>query len=231
MNYPWRIYGGDFGGIPAWSKTGIAAHPGIYDRDLRAIRDTGSRVVRWWMFPDLRTGGIQIENGRLKAGKTLFADLREALRLAKKNDLKLVLCLFSFESFRPARKEGALKIRNLEDVLRDPRLRRDLMEEVIAPLARTAAQSPDSDALYAWDLINEPEWSLKGVDPVGGHPFYPLESVRPVSHAFMQEFLAQLAQTIRKEGATRITVGQSTPRWPQTWKALDLDFYQWHLYD
>ena len=96
INYPWKVYGGDFGGIKRWKKTGIATNYQTYDREFALIKNTGSRVVRWWMFPDLRGDGIRIEDGQVQAGPTLMNDVQAALKLAEKHDLYLVLCLFQY---------------------------------------------------------------------------------------------------------------------------------------
>ncbi|MCB1139654.1 MAG: hypothetical protein KDK23_12895 [Leptospiraceae bacterium] len=231
INYAWHTYGGDFGGIRGWNRPGVAAAPAIYDRELKAMANTGSRIVRWWMFPDLRGDGIQIRNGMVLPGPTLFADLEKALELAEKNDVYLVLCLFSFEAFAPSRQEGRVFIRNLQDLLRDPSLRYSLYANVIAGLARTAQRSPYSHRLFAWDLINEPEWALIGSSPGEDPSYVPLKSVQPISHGFMLEFLKEVAFVLRLHSKAQITVGQVAPRWKNSWKELNLDFYQWHLYD
>ncbi|MEQ8353653.1 MAG: hypothetical protein RH862_19410 [Leptospiraceae bacterium] len=57
-----------------------------------------------------------------------------------------------------------------------------------------------------------------------------MESVQPVNHEFMEEFLMDLARTIRGSSNAQITVGQVSPGWPRAWNRLELDFYQWHLY-
>ncbi len=230
INYPWKVYGGDFGGIKRWKKTGIATNYQTYDREFALIKNTGSRVVRWWMFPDLRGDGIRIEDGQVQAGPTLMNDVQAALKLAEKHDLYLVLCLFSFEAFAPERTDGGIRIRNLEDILADANLRESLLKNVIGPLARAIEQSPYGNRLLAFDLINEPEWALKGKNPYGDPVYYPLDSVRPVSHEFMEAFLLDLSYAIREHGSARITVGQAAPRWPRAWKKLNLDFYQWHIY-
>lgn len=87
INYAWHVYGGDFGGIKKWGRSGISHNPEIYDRALQDMANTGSRVIRWWMFPDLRGDGILIQNGKLQPGPDLFQDLRTALELAEKHDV------------------------------------------------------------------------------------------------------------------------------------------------
>lgn len=230
INYAWKTYGGDFGGIRKWKRFSVSENPNPYIQDFARMETTGSRIVRWWMFPDLRGDGIRIQDGTVRPGKTLFQDVQKALEIADQHNLYLVLCLFSFEAFASERMDGGIRIRNLEDILNNAVLRLSLLQNVIGPLARTVQESPYAHRLLAWDLINEPEWSVKGQNRYGDPPYYPLDSVRPVEHEFMEAFLMDLAHTIRQQGDARITVGQVAPRYRNAWSKVGLDFYQWHLY-
>ncbi|MCR9144839.1 MAG: hypothetical protein NXI24_21555 [bacterium] len=250
INYAWRVYGGDFGGILKWKQVGVAAS---YTRHLknfqRIKRETGAKHIRWWLWPDLRGDGIRFEKSiagpgtdskapgqTLRPGRTLFDDLDAALRLAHATDTRLILCLFSFEAFAPARRDGGLFVRNLEDVLRDAQTRESLMRNIIRPLSEFIARHPHGDRVFAYDLINEPEWSLRGRSPHGDPGYTPLDSVRPVSHEFMQEFLIEMARELRagsratSRRAPLLTIGQASPEWRHAWRDVPIDFDQWHLY-
>lgn len=232
INYAWRVYGGDFGGIARWKQKGVAATYSTHLNNFKRIkRETGARVVRWWLWPDLRGDGIRFEGHVVRPGQTLFDDVEAALRIAEATDIDLVLCLFSFEAFAPEHQNGGIRVRNLEDVLRNSESRATLLKNVIEPLARFVQRHPLRHRVFAYDLINEPEWSIKGRNRYGDPGYTPLESVRPVSHEFMEKFLIDLANAVRNANGPLLTIGQVSPAWPRAWSRLQLDFYQWHLYD
>mgnify|MGYP001796993546 CR=1 FL=1 len=109
-----------------------------------------------------------------------------------------------------------------------------LMQKIIRPLAEFISQHPNGERVFAYDLINEPEWALRGTNPCGDPGYTPLEEVTPVSHEFMERFLLELAQTLRAAAhgghTPLLTIGQVSPEWRHAWRNLPLDFNQWHLY-
>ena len=57
INYAWRNFGADFGGLAAWSIQGVAAAPAEYLADLKEMKAAGASVIRWWVAPALTLGG------------------------------------------------------------------------------------------------------------------------------------------------------------------------------
>ena len=83
------------------------------------------------------------------------------------------------------------------DAIQDPAKRSRFLTAVLDPLLRVSVRHPD--VIYAWELINEPDWVTKGWYP---HPF----GNPPVPEVAMREFLEDGKQRIRAAGF-RPTIG------------------------
>jgi hypothetical protein len=77
------------------------------------------------------------------------------------------------------------------DAIIDPLKRRQFLDHALATLLE--ASRTRADAIYAWDLINEPEWVTAGWHPNPAAP-------TPVPRAAMQAFLDDGKQRIRAAG-------------------------------
>ncbi len=103
VNYAWRNFGADFGGLASWSIRGVAAAAADYGADLKEMKAGGASLIRWWVFPDFRSDGVQFDASDDPTGvsPTALADIAKALELAEEADVYLVPTLFSFDGFRP----------------------------------------------------------------------------------------------------------------------------------
>ncbi len=116
-------------------------------------------------------------------------------------------------------------------MVKDTTKRGKLLENVIRPLARAAEQSPYRHRLLAWDVINEPEWAISGSDPYGDPSFDASPDLQPVSHAQMESFISATLNVLHQESSALTTVGGAAIKWGQAWAHVDIDFYQFHIYD
>ena len=232
VNYAWLRFGGDFGGIAAWSQGGVVAERTAHRANLEAMRAAGASVVRWWVFPDFRGDGVVFDGAErpLGLGATALDDLREALALAEAADLYLMLCVFSFDGFRPSRDVAGVWTPGLARIATDPGLRRALLEDVVRPFAAAAEASPHRSRLLAWDVVNEPEWAMTGPSPYGDEDYAPNADLVPLGHADMETFVAETIAVLREESSALVTVGGAAMKWARAWSAVDLDFYQFHMY-
>ena len=94
------------------------------------------------------------------------------------------------------------------------------MERVVSPLV---ARTSGAAAVYAWDLLNEPEWVTLGW---GG-----LDPWQCVSPTTMRRFLRECVAGVRSVSAAPVTVGLASARGLPLVRDLGLDFYQVHWYD
>ena len=233
INYAWQNFGSDFGGNVKWNQPGLARNPKV-SADLATFATNGVSVVRWWVFPDFRGDGVKFDDQDrlLGLGGTALADLEAALELAEKNDLYLMLTMFSFDNFRPTKTADGIRARGIAPIVLDAQKRAALMEQVVRPFARAAGKSKRAKRLIAWDVINEPEWAIRGPSLYGGDPpFDPNPELEAISHKQMETFLADTIKVLREETDALISVGGTAIKWKNAWSKLDTDFHQFHIYD
>lgn len=233
INYAWHHFGSDFGGNAAWMQPGVSENPAVAS-ELEELANHGVSVVRWWVFPDFRGDGVSFDTDDqpLGLGGSALVDLERALALAEEHDLYLMLTLFSFDNFRPTRDEDGVRARSIRPLVVDTAKRKVLLDRVVRPFAKAAAASPHADRLIAWDVINEPEWAITGDSLHGDDPvFDPNPELEALSHAQMESFLADTIGVLRAESEALVTVGATAMKWRSAWSKLDLDFYQFHIYD
>ena len=80
-----------------------------------------------------------------------------------------------------------------------------------------------SDVVFAWDLMNEPEWATLGA---GGY-----DPGATVARRTMRAFLGELREAARDRVTQPVTVGLASLAGLSLVRELGLDFYQVHWYD
>lgn len=236
INYAWHHFAGDFGGIAAWSQPGVSDQPEVIDGELAEMRAGGVSVVRWWMFPDFRGDGVEFDGEDVPTGISAGAvrDVQKALELADKNDVYLVLTLFSFDNFRPTRTDSGIVIRGMSELVRDEARRAAVVENIVRPVAQAVAQSEYKHRLLGWDAINEPEWAIQATGIVS-----PSDDFDPDDEEFdpvtLEEMRALIEETLAVLGAETPwalrSVGWAAAKW--AWALADVagaDFHQPHIY-
>jgi hypothetical protein len=233
VNYAWDVFSGDFGGISQWGQSGVAANAATHDANLKKMKANGSSVIRWWMFPDFRGDGVELDAGETPTalGGTALADIDKALELAEAANVYLMLTLFSFDNFSPSQDVAGIWTPGLSNIVRDSAKRSALLENVVRPVAQRVAQSPHAKHMIAWDVINEPEWAMTGTDPYGDPAFEANADMDPVTFTEMETFLKETIAILRTESTSLVTVGSAAVKWQNAWSTLDQDFYQFHIYD
>lgn len=235
VNLAWYNWAADFGGVKAWSQNGIASddvYPKV-DAKLAEIKANGGSVVRWWVLQDFSSDAVQFDNNDNPTGigGSFIADINKVLELAEKNDIYLMLTIFSFDNFKQPTKINGATRRSLKPIIVDSDKRQALLEKIIRPMAKAAEASPNHRRLMAWDLMNEPEWALTGTDKYGDPEFNCNNELDCVSHPQMESFFRDISKVLRDESKALISVGGSAIKWAKAWSGVDLDFYQFHTYD
>ncbi len=234
-NYAWHNFSTDFGGLAEWNQQGVSQDSTQYDTDLATMRSGGVSVIRWWVFPDFRGDGVVFDASGNPTGitATAVADIQEALALAAKHDVYLVLTLFSFDAFNPTTTTSGVTIRSLAPMVTDPTRLTGVMNNVVTPVAHAAAASPHVDHLLGWDVVNEPEWAIAPTgNAPGGQDFTPNGSLTTVTLAQMKTFINDVIPILKTETPDALTsVGWAAAKW--SWAFTDitsLDFNQPHIY-
>lgn len=117
------------------------------------------------------------------------------------------------------------------EIVADPVKRHIFFERVFDPLLELSAQYPDS--IYAWELINEPEWAIRKLSPFGK-----TGGNRKVSLTEMRQFIAEGILRINGRplpdgrGAFKSSVGfahwNSMDEWDSS--ELGITLHQFHYY-
>ncbi|MEZ5290190.1 MAG: hypothetical protein R2745_03840 [Vicinamibacterales bacterium] len=230
VNYPWRRYGGDFGPTVWGPAAGIRAHAVPIASDLAAIAAAGLEVVRWFVFTDAR-GGLALDVDGWPTGPhaDAVADLDALFGLALAAGVRLVPVLFDHTLGFDASDEGGARLGGHLDWLADPDGQARLLDAVVAPLARRyGARGPRADlgrAVYAWDLLNEPDWLVAEM--------HPAERVgRPLPFDVLAAYLRAAAAEFHAHGDALVTLGGARLRFARWWDqaSLGLDLLQAHCY-
>lgn len=222
VNLPWLRYGCDFG-ANAWQPEGGVAQLERQERlreAFAALRGHGLRWVRWFMLCDGRAG-LQVSPDGTPRGldDRFFADADAALSLAADHGLRLMFVLVDFHWFMPAQEVGGVQMRGRADLVTQPRRRAALLDQVIEPILARYGRHP---AVWAWDVINEPEWVTRRIGARGRHA---------LAAGVMRGFIADAVAAVRRHTDQRVTVGLVGTRGLGLVQGLDLDFHQFHWYD
>jgi hypothetical protein len=222
-NLPWVRYGCDFG-ANAWSPGGgLSARP-LGAPVLEAFDELarmGTSVIRWFLFCDGRAGISFNPDGSARAlDPGVFRDMDAALALAADSGLRVMFVLFDFGWCHRRRHLNGVDLGGRRRLLIDPSQRRQLIDRVVVPVLERYGRHP---AVWAWDVINEPEWVTFGLGTVN--------PLRAISSATMRCFIEEVATAVHGRAAQPVTVGLASARWISLVRDTALDFHQVHWYD
>ncbi len=238
VNYAWSYFGGDFGGIAAWSQQGVAGAKAARTTEMTDMKNNGVDVIRWWMFPDLRGDGIKLDGNESPSGlgATVVDDVNAALDIAKQLDLHIKLTLFSFDNFCADRTDSGLTIVGLQPIVADATKRAALIANVVVPIAQAVESSPNKDRMVMWDVINEPEWAISGSDGYGDQAFDPQSqcsngvAMQTMTFSQAETFVKEVVAALHGASAAPVTVGSAAVKWAKAWSKVGIDVYDFHWY-
>lgn len=219
-NLPWISYGGDFG-ANAWRPAGgVSTRLEDLSRALDRLAASGIRRIRWFMLCDGRAGIRFASDGApLGLDDHVFADVDAALAEAGSRGMEIMFVLFDFHWCKPARPAGGVQLGGRAYVLRDEAARAALLDRVLRPIFERYGDAPE---IFAWDVINEPEWVTCGLGT---------RERSCVSVEAMTEFVRDAAALVHRHTRQAATVGSASARWLDVWRDAGLDFYQAHWYE
>ena len=178
-------------------------------------------TVRWFLFCDGRAGiRFDAQGDAIGLDDCVLRDLDAALSVASDAGVRLMFTLFDFHWCRPRTRVGGVDLGGRRRLLADQRARAALLERVVAPVLDRASGHP---AVWAWDVMNEPEWVT-----LGRGTFHPAIGIRP---SRMRDLLSDVVRLARARTSQPVTVGLASARGLALVRDLGLDFYQVHWYD
>ena len=244
INYPWMNYGWDFGpplaatparlggrappGGPPSTGSCTTSAPSVSSRCAGSSSPTACPGASATSLP---AGGI-IGPWRFEPAGPLSAEFVEdfafLLSRCRAAGVQLLPSLIDFRfchfGIRPDG-AGAYVKQGRGDILCDPDKRRLFLDQVLRPLLAASAAYPD--VIYAWELINEPEWCTR----MDGFVIDALNPRRVVSQAAMLAFLREGVGLINGAGFLS-TVGFNRHSTLSEWDSagLGITLHQFHYY-
>jgi hypothetical protein len=216
VNVPWHWFGNDIGGgyDAAWFETFFSE-----------CETNGVNCVRLWIHCD-GWASPEFDGSGYVTGldATFLSDFDDVFDRAENHNVMVMPCLWSFDMTGNANGIG---------LIADVAKTQSYIDNALIPVVQHLANTPN---LFAWEISNEPEWSV--VD--GAH----------VTQAELQRFCAMIAAAIHDNCGKMVTVGSASLKWNSdvppaeaNWwsdaalqaqhgsSSAYLDFYQIHYYD
>ncbi len=226
-NYPWMIkhgasnYGFDFG-VNQWgAHHGVRTNQNRVEQDFSAMRGLGFNTLRWFVFTDGR-GGIRFDDNGRPSGLAdkFFDDMDVVLELANTYGIKIIFVLLDFLWMRDLPHDG----QNHSHVLKSETGQDELIGKVFQPVFQRYSDHP---AILAWEVMNEPDWIVEGLD------LDRTKVAEPISLVLFKSFIRKVSDAVHYYTRSKVTVGGCRIKFAHVWDddALALDFLQVHTYN
>jgi len=239
INIPWNAFGTDAGSHYQW---GHLYNPVWFENFFSQCEQYGVNCVRWWVHCDGRSSPEFDDNGYVTGlDSTFLGDFEDILKRAENHKVMVMPCLWSFDMTKDNTGGAGKYGGKHSDLIRDTTKTKSYINNALIPIVKKFANTPN---LFAWEIINEPEWSVNNIDAGGAGDM--------VTKIEMQRFCGLIAAAIHNNCNKMVTVGSASLKWCSSrippavlnmWsdsaliaasgnnsKAY-LDFYQIHYYD
>ncbi len=218
-------YGLDFG-VNRWgTHEGVSTHMEQVDRDFAEMESLGFNTLRWFVFTDGR-GGIEFDKdgSPVALADRTQDDFDAVLTIARAHNIRLIFVLLDFLwMYDIPQTESPDKVTHAH-VLKTEAGQRSLVENIFVPLFQRFA---NHDAVLAWEVMNEPDWVVRGLD-------VNRKRVRDaITLDVFRSFVSRVADAVHTKTAHYVTVGGGRVRNLHVWddNELRLDFLQAHTYN
>lgn len=185
INIAWLRFGRDLGMDPEFG-TQYRPDMGKLNEIMQAVSEAGGNVIRWWYHTNGSTNPTYDENQMVTINPDFFhEEMINMLDLAAANDLKIQICLWSFDMLKDQWNVDATANKKL---LTESDYTDAYINNALLPLVNEVANHP---GLYAWEIFNEAEGMTT---EYGSH--WPGFSER-VSITDVQAFINKVAAAIK----------------------------------
>lgn len=224
-NLPWTIYPDDHYGWDVGAHPWGGAHGGFSSNtdtlasDLEQYRSNCMGVARVFIFCDFRTGLMTAPPSGSFAFDPYVYDDMDTLVASMPQQVKLIPVLLDFTLV------DGVSMENTSPVGEHPDYITTYKAGFIQLLADFVSRYSNSPAIFAWEIMNEPEEAIKLAYESGGQNAG--DTLRDALHLFFTELVAALHSVTEQP----ITLGSKHRGVVGDWKDLGLDMYQFHYYD
>ena len=207
-NLPWINYGWDLGENPyGGPHGGFSANTAALSAGFGGLEEYCVGLVRVFLFGDVRTGIEETKDGTLSFDGYVYADMDALLAAAQDHGLRLMPVLVDYLMADGINEEKPYAVGERPEYLTTERA------AFVALLSEFLACYGGHPAIYAWDVMNEPEL------------------VTAVDAAEVRSFVQEMTQAIHTNTQHLATVGSWHCDSVAQWQGAGLDFYQFHYYD
>ena len=251
VNYPWFDYGWDFGSPPdGWRGGEDPAWVGHIDTDLGLFGRIGISVVRWFILGDGLTYGTDSDAPQFDpvTGQWRFDPpdlskeflrnfetlLQKLLNLNGKSSRPMLLLpvFIDYKFCEPGVFAGSFSSEpesapaspwvksGRAQAISDSTKRLQFLQRALQPLLELAANAY-RNTIYAWDIINEPEWVTNSWNPDA-------QKTNPIDEFAMTSFIEQSKSLIRSFGF-KPTIGFNAMETIQR-SGITAEINQFHFY-
>ena len=149
-----------------------------------------------------------------------FADFNALLGAAQTYGVRVMPVLLDFHWCKPEEVISGVAVGGHADII-TTNLRVSFLYRALLPFLLAYRQHP---AIFAIDIMNEPEWALaENPERIAGLEYVPLAQFR--------YFVALCAYFIHRFSVHKVTLGSARRKWVSQWFGLGVDIYQFHWYD
>jgi hypothetical protein len=236
INVPWNSFGSDVGTHHEW---GALYDPEFFTGFFQECSENGINCVRLWIHCDGRSTPEFDDDGSVTGLDANFlSDFDALLKIARDNSVMVMPCLWSFDMTKDFTADAGKYAGMHADLIQDSTKTRSYINNALIPMVEHLAYT---DNLFAWEIINEPEWSIEG----------PGTTTQLVGATEMVRFCGMIAEAIHEHSDKMVTVGSACLKWHSSlqppaeehyWSDASfraaynkpgshLDFYQIHYYD
>lgn len=152
LNLAWIDYGKDIGVDPF--SVNKEYHPDLdkFSEAMDFANAQGANVIRWWYHTNGATNPVFDENKKVKPNPLFFhEDVKAILDLAQSKNLKVQICLWSFDMLKD---QWGVDTEANKKLLTQQEFTEAYIYNALVPLVSFIGEH---SALFAWEIFNEPE--------------------------------------------------------------------------
>ncbi len=155
VNLPWINYGWDLGANPWGGEPGgFHVNRDLLEADFATMRENGIKLCRVFLFGDFRSGLDRNEEGQiLGLDPYVVPDMETLLDVALTNNIRLIPVLMDFMLANGVTHENGTPVGEYPEYITNATFKAQLLTNALQPFME---QFGEHEAIYAWDIMNEP---------------------------------------------------------------------------
>lgn len=226
VNLPWfdGACGHDFGRSlthPDWDISYSRAKAEVRFADIGRM---DASVMRMWVFQNLSGVVFDKEGYASHIDPAFLENVKEAVEIANRNGVNCYLCILSNVADDHHKHCDCGNRIRMKDIVRDREARAKFINNILVPFTDAFRNDP---GVFAFDVVNEPEYQIAGRTGNWTEEGYSWDEVR--------DFLKVCVSVIHRTDRKRLVSVGSGWHWHENvmsglYSDLGLDFFDYHQY-